>query len=613
MSQDTDRYKLFSRRAIVLGGIKLGLFGGLAARLAYLQISEQKKFQTLSDKNRIGHRLLPASRGEIIDRFGVPLAVNNQNFRVFVVPEQVEDIDHLFEKLRSFIVLTEFEAEEIKIAISKQRRFTPVLIREGLNWQQTAQLEFHLPDLPGIFIEEGEIRHYPLGPSTAHLIGYVGRVSENEITTDPIMAMPGFRIGKTGIEKQYDLSLRGQAGSVQTEVNAVGREIRELDRKEGADGQRINLTIDAELQIYCQERLAEHKSASCVIMDAFNGEVYALCSSPSFDPNMFSVGISAEQWEGLLSDPAVPLTNKAIAGHYPPGSTFKMVTALAALEAGIITESTSFYCPGHHMVGRDRFHCWRPGGHGDVNLVKSLQQSCDVYYYEVAEKTGIDKIAKMARRLGLGTQLGLEIPGERSGLVPDQDWKRGHFGSKWQLGETVIAAIGQGYLLTTPLQLATMTARIVNGKKAVKPVLTRPGPDAAPPAESWEALNLHPYHLELVLRGMNAVTMTERGTAYAARIQEPGMSMGGKTGTAQVRRITMTQRRAGVKNEDLPWKDRHHALFTAHAPANNPRYVCAVVIEHGISGSAAAAPVARDIMTEIQRRDPAARQNKEQG
>jgi penicillin-binding protein 2 len=608
MSQDTDRYKLFSRRAIVLGGLKIGVFGGLAARLGYLQISEQQKFQTMSDKNRIGHRMLPASRGEIVDRFGVPLAVNNQNFRAFIIPEQIEDLDRIFDKLSNFIFLSEFEIEEVRIAITKQRRFTPVLIKEGLNWQQTARLEFHLPELPGLFIEEGEVRHYPLGPATAHLIGYVGRVSETEMTSDPIMSMPGFRIGKTGIEKKYDPVLRGKAGSVRTEVNAVGREIRELAKTESEDGHRVKLTIDAELQIYCQELLAQHKSASCVVMDSQNGQVYALCSSPSFDPNLFSFGISAEQWEELLSNPAVPLTNKAIAGHYPPGSTFKIVTALAALEAGIIDDSTSFYCRGYHEVGRDRFHCWKASGHGHVNLKKSLQQSCDVFYYEVAEKLGIEKIAQMSRRLGLGDQLGIEIPGERSGLVPDKNWKRGHFGTKWQLGETVIASIGQGYLLTTPLQLATMTARVINGKKAVKPILTYDVEGLKVPKPEWPELNINQRHLDLVIQGMNAVTMSEKGTARAARIKEEGMSMGGKTGTAQVRRTTRAQRRAGVKNEDLPWKDRHHALFIAHAPIDNPRYVCAVVVEHGVSGSGTAAPLARDIMTEVQRRNPAINQ-----
>lgn len=610
MSNDSDRYKTFSRRAMVLGGAKLAVFGGLAARLGYLQIVEQKRFQTLSDKNRIGHRMLPASRGEITDRFGVPLAINNQNFRAFLVPEQVDDYDTLFKNLQNFIVLTDFEIEEIKIDISRQSRFTPVLVKEGLNWQQTAQLEFHLPELPGLFIEEGEIRNYPLLESTAHIVGYVGRVNENEMTDDPIMKMPGFRIGKTGIEKQYDLALRGKAGSVRTEVNAVGREIRELERENGTDGHRVTLTIDAELQNFCQSVLAREKSASCVVMDAYTGEVYALCSSPGFDPNLFTYGISTEQWEELLNHPAVPLTNKAIAGSYPPGSTFKMITALAALKDGIIDANTTHYCSGVHQVGRDKFHCWKSSGHGRVNLTAALQQSCDVYFYEISEKLGIEKIADMARRFGLGKELGLDISGERGGLVPDHKWKQGRFGAKWQLGETIVASIGQGYLLATPLQLATMTARLVNGGREVTPFLAKSVGHKKMNTSPAADMKLPKDHLDLVIRGMNAVTMTKDGTAFDARIKDPAMAMGGKSGTSQVRRITRAQRAAGIKNEDLPWKDRHHALFVAHAPINDPRYVCAVVVEHGVSGSGAAAPLARDIMLEVQRRDLAGLQKK---
>ncbi len=603
MSNDTDRFKVFSRRAMVLGAAKLAVFGGLAARLGYLQIAEQKRFQTLSDKNRIGHRLLAASRGQITDRFGVPLAVNNQNFRAFLIPEQVEDYDLLFKNLRQFVVLTDFEIEEIKIDIKRQSRFTPVLVKEGLNWEQTAQIEFHLPELPGVFVEEGEVRNYPISDSTAHIVGYVGRVNENEMTDDPIMSMPGFRIGKTGIEKEYDLALRGHAGSIRTEVNAVGREIRELEREDSKDGARVMLTIDAELQNYCQTVLAKEKSASAVVMDAYTGEVYALCSSPGFDPNLFTYGISTEQWEELLNHPALPLNNKAIAGSYPPGSTFKMITALAGLKDGIIDANTTHYCSGVHTVGRDKFHCHKLSGHGNTNLIGALQQSCDVYFYKISEQLGIEKIADMARRFGLGEKLGIDIPGERSGLVPDHDWKRGRYGSKWQLGETIVASIGQGYLLATPLQLATMTARLVNGGKTISPYLAKSIDGKPARQQKMVDIGIPKNHLDLVIRGMNAVTMSKKGTAWDARIKESGFEMGGKSGTSQVKRITRAQRAAGVKNEDLPWKDRHHALFVAHAPINDPRYVCAVVVEHGVGGSSVAAPLAHDIMLEVQRRD----------
>ena len=482
------------------------------------------------------------------------------------------------------------------------------MITDGLNWQQVAQLEFQIPDMPGLFIEEGEIRNYPLGEPTAHVIGYVGRVNESEMTDDPIMRMPGFRIGKTGIEKTYDSFLRGTAGSVQSEVNAIGREIRELEREEGKSGARLELTIDAELQNYCQDVLSREKSATCVVMDAHTGEVYALASHPSFDPNLFTYGISTADWETLLNDPAIPLTNKSVGGSYPPGSTFKMITALAALEEGLIDANTTVFCSGHHDVGRDRFHCWKTSGHGTVNMVAALQQSCDVFFYEVSEKLGIEKIAAMARRFGLGDKLGIDIPGERTGLVPDKNWKRAHYGSKWQLGETIVSSIGQGYLLTTPLQLATMNARLVNGGKAVVPHIGRTLNGRKRITTKPPKMGINPKNLELVMKGMNAVTMTKDGTAYDARIMEPEFAMGGKSGTAQVKRITRAQRAAGIKNEDLMWKFRHHALFVAHAPIDNPRYVCAVVVEHGVSGSGVAAPIARDIMLETQRRAPHKRQ-----
>ena len=597
----------FPAAPLCLAGFKPAFFGGLAARLGYLQIAQEEKFKTLSDQNRIGHRLLNAERGLIVDRFGVPLAINSQNFRAFLVPEHIDNLDMFFTRIRGYIPLSQFEEDEIRLTISKQRRFTPVLVKEGLSWEQVAQLEFNIPELPGLFIDEGEVRHYPLGLSTAHVVGYVGKVNEAELTDDPIMRLPGFRIGKSGVEHQYDLTLRGTAGAVQSEVNAIGREVRELNIEEGAQGDRVGLTLDAELQIYCQEVLAREKSASCVVMDADTGAVYAMASSPSFDPNLFTTGITAEQYIELESTPGAPFTNKTIAGAYPPGSTFKMITALAALENKAINRNFSVTCKGYHDVGNQRFHCWKRSGHGRIDLISSLQQSCDIFYYEIAEKLGIEKLAEMARRLGLGDKTGIDLPGERGGLVPDKNWKRGHFGTKWRPGETVNASIGQGYLQTTPLQLAVMTARLVNGGLAVEPHITAQN-HVIP-----KKIDVKKTHLDLIMRGMNSVTMTEKGTAKDSRIGIVGQEMGGKTGTAQVKRITRAQREAGIKNEELPWKHRHHALFVAYAPIKKPKYVCSVVVEHGVSGSSAAAPLARDIMKMAQKRDPASKAPNEDG
>lgn len=603
MNRDMERYKEFSRRALLVGAGQAALFAVLGARLGWLQVVEQEKFQMLSDRNRISLRLVPAGRGEIMDRFGVPLAINTQNFRAFIVPEQTDSVEKTLEKLSRLIPVTEEDKQEVLVQMSRHRRFTPLLVKENLTWDDMAVVELNLPDLPGVSIDEGDVRSYPFGPATSHIIGYVGRVSKSELTEDPVMTLPGFRIGKNGVEKSFDETLRGTAGQVQAEVNVVGREIRELKRTDPKKGHRLTLTLDADLQMQCQEMLRRHRSASAVVMDAEDGEVYALCSHPGFDPNLFSRGIPADVWEELLADETHPLTNKAVSGQYPPGSTFKMVTALAAFEAGI-SQHMRVFCPGFYMLGNHRFHCWKKGGHGYMDAIQALSQSCDCYYYEVGKRIGVDAIAKMARRLGLGERLGFEIPNEGPGLMPDRAWKQRRYGEAWQQGETLNTAIGQGHVLTTPLQLATMTARLVNGGRAVKPILVRNVEDEGSKLRHWPSIGLNPDHLAVVMRGMNAVVNDARGTAAGSRIHEAGYSMGGKTGTAQVRAITAAQRAAGVKNEDLPWRQRHHALFVGYAPVVNPRYVVSVVVEHGVGGSRAAAPLARDILLATQKRDP---------
>lgn len=603
-NKDQERHRLFTRRAIILGGGTGVLFMGLAARLAWLQLLEQDRFKMLSDQNRIGLRLLPAGRGDIIDRFGVPFAINTQNFRAMMVSEQTPDVAGTLDKLAVYIPVSDKEKNGILNAVKKARAFTPILVKENLSWEEMAKIEVRLPELSGVNVDEGKIRNYPLGRAASHVIGYVGLVSEAEMTDDPVMSLPGFRIGKSGVEKKLDAELRGQAGRVQAEVNAMGREIRELVRTPEKDGSRIVLTIDADLQMRCYDRLSKEQSAGAIVMNARSGEIYALGSYPSFDPNEFTRGISAELWEELLADDAHPLSNKVTAGQYPPGSTFKMVTALAALESGAITPGHSVFCPGYMELGTARFHCWKPGGHGTVGLTLGLAQSCDVFFYDVAKRTGVDKIAETARKLGLGSKLGIDIPGELPGLIPDQKWKMKRYGVGWQTGETLNAGIGQGYTLTTPLQLATMISRLCNGGFAVSPQLVRSIDGKNRLKENWPEIGFKKANLDLIRRGMEAV-VGERGTAYGARIKETGYSMAGKTGTAQVKRISMAERLAGIKNETLAWKFRHHALFVAYGPVNNPEYAAAVIVEHGVSGAGAAAPLAHDLLLAAQMRDPA--------
>jgi penicillin-binding protein 2 len=399
--------------------------------------------------------------------------------------------------------------------------------------------------------------------------------------------------------------LRGMAGKKQEEVNASGRRVRELQEQPAEAGLPLKLTLDAELQLFVQNRLSELHSASAVVMDAYSGAVYAYGSYPAFDPNTFAQGIPKNLWTELLADPAAPMTNKVIAGQYPPGSTFKMIVALAALEAGIINQNSHVYCPGHFDLGNNRFHCWNKNGHGSVNVVQALQQSCDVFFYQTGLDVGIERIAAMARRLGMGEPTGIDLPGERPGLIPDGRWKQRRYKQGWHPGETVNSAIGQGYVLSTPVQLATMTARLVNGGIPVTPYVTQQiGPRVVAPPSAQHRLLIRPDHLALVKQGMDAVVNSPRGTAFGARMHEEGYSYGGKTGTAQVRRISKDERARGFKIEDRPWYEQHHALFTGYAPVEAPRFVCSVVVEHGGGGSAVAAPVARDILRETLRRRP---------
>lgn len=607
MDRDADRHKLISRRMLMLAAGNGILISALAGRLYYLQVMESERYSTLADENRVNLRLLAPPRGKIVDRLGRPVAVNRQDYRVFLIAEQANDVEATLRALGSLVEISDNERNRVLRELQRKRKFVPVTVRDGLDWETVARIEVNSPDLPGISIGEGQSRHYPHGEIAAHLVGYVAAVSEQELTGDPLLEIPDFRIGKAGVEKVYDLALRGAGGSSEVEVNAVGRVIRELGRTEGEPGRDLTLTLDLDLQRLAVERLKD-ESGAAVVLDVHTGEVLALVSTPGFDPNAFNRGLSNDEWKTLTANPRAPLTNKAIAGTYAPGSTFKMAVALAALEKGVVTPDTRFTCAGHLKLGNAKFHCWKKWGHGSVDLRGALAESCDVYFYEVAKRTGVDQITATARRLGLGQTLGIDLPNERAGLLPDRDWKMAATGIPWQIGETLIAGIGQGYVLSTPLQLAVMTARLSNGGYAVKPRLirgsTKPGGQQSENSDAYVSLGLLPAHLQVVREGMTMVVNGERGTARAAAINEPGMGMAGKTGTSQVRRITKAEREAGVfKNEDLPWERRDHALFVGYAPVDAPRYAVSVIVEHGGGGSKVAAPIARDILIAAQRLD----------
>jgi penicillin-binding protein 2 len=599
------RDRLFSRRAALLGVGQAGLLSLLVGRLYQLQVLESERYQVLAEENRINWRLLAPPRGRILDRFGESLAVNRLNYRLVVVPEQAREIEAILERVGQLVELNESDRRRVTREARRRRGFVPVLVREDLTWDEVARIEINSPELPGVAIDVGQSRAYPHTESVGHVLGHVGAVAEAELTGEPLLELPGFKIGKSGVERTYDREMRGLAGSSQVEVNAFGRVIRELNRQEGQTGQDLQLTLDIGLQEFMRARVGE-ESASAVLMDVHGGDILGMVSAPAFDPNLFAAGISARDWEELLANPKSPLTNKPIAGQYSPGSTFKMVVALAALEANLVTTGTIVHCPGHMELGDHRFHCWKKEGHGGMNLHEGMKVSCDVYFYELAKRCGMNRIAAMARRLGFGQRTGIDLPNERAGLIPTREWYQERFGRQWPQGETLNAGIGQGRVLSTPLQLAVMTARLVNGGRAVVPHFVRQlAAKPAGPAAAFPSLGLNPAHLAAVVRGMVGVCNEENGTGYKVRITDPAFAMGGKSGTAQVRRITLQEREKGVrKNEDLPWRQRDHALFVAYAPIQAPRYCVATVVEHGGGGSAVAAPICRDILIEAQKRDP---------
>jgi penicillin-binding protein 2 len=618
MADERNRAKLLSRRAALLGGGQLLLAGTLVARLYYLQVVEAKQYAMLSDGNRISIRWVLPARGHIVDRFGVEIATNQPAYRMVIVAEQTGDIDAILDALATLVSITEADRARILKEINRKHPFIPVSIRENLSWEETARIEVSAPELPGVSIEQFFRRFYPFGAATSHIAGYVAPVTESELrgSDNPALELPDFRVGKSGIEKAYDRELQGTPGRVEVEINAFGRVVRELGREEGISGREIVLSLDMALQDLAARRCAEEKSAAAVVLDAWTGEVLSLVSSPSYDSNVFAIGLTPSVWQELTTDPLRPLHNKAIGGSYAPGSTVKPIAALAALAAGVITPDTHFFCPGYFMLGDAVFHCWKKSGHGSLAVRDAIKHSCDVFFYNIAHLLGIEPLAAMAKRFGLGATLGIDAPGERPGLVPTKAWKLATTGTPWQQGETISAGIGQSYMTATPLQLVTQMARLVTGRAVVPRLRRERGVakaglmDAASAPPAFASLGISQRDLRLVLDGMEAVVNERGGTAYAARIAEPGMEMGGKSGTSQVRHISEAERERGLRRtEDVAWALRDHALFVGFAPVGAPRYVAAVVVEHGGvtggGGSAVAAPICRDLLIEAQKRDPA--------
>lgn len=595
MNRDNDKGKTLLQRTLIMAAAVFGMLMFLIARLYYLQVYQGDKYLMLADENRISTRVLVPPRGSVFDRNGVVLATNEQNFQALIVAEQTPSVDMTLQNFKKIIPLDDEEENKIKEKILYNRKFLPVKLKDNLTWEEVSALLLNAPDLPGVFISEGLNRTYPLGEYTAHFLGYVGAVSDDEAKDNPLLMVPGFKIGKSGLEKQFEDELRGHGGNVKLEVNAYGRIMKEIERKNGIEGKSLYLTIDSRLQKFAQDAFGDNSGAA-VVLDVHSGEILAFVSVPSFDPNLFTKGISHADWNKLLNNERNPLTNKAISGQYSPGSTFKIVVALAALEAGVIDKNTTFDCTGSMKLGNHLFHCWKHSGHGEQNVVEALKNSCDIFFYEVALQLGIEKIADMARKLGMGKATNVGLDNEKDGLIPDEAWKMARYGEKWQQGESVIAGIGQGYVLATPLQLAIMVSRVVNGGYAVNPTFQKLD---LQDKGKIRKINISRKNIEIVKQGMFEVVNSKKGTANTAQFDIDGIKMGGKTGTTQVRRITLEERRKGIlKDEDLPWRLRNHALFVGYAPQDKPKYAVAVVVEHGSSGSGVAAPIASKILQE---------------
>lgn len=589
-----------TRRSLLLGGAMSSVVGVLGFRMWQLGVRDAEQYYLLAEENRISLRLVRPDRGRIFDSAGKIIADNEQAYRITLVREEARDVEDVLEKLRLLLGLDEETLTKVREQTARVRAFVPITVKDRVTWDELSIVALNSPVLPGVHPEMVLSRVYPFGPDFAHQVGYVGPVSDSDLENEaadnePLLRLPDFEVGKTGVERSHESALRGLPGTQRVEVNVSGRTMRELALDPATPGPDMQVTLDHHLQNFMRVRL-EGQSAAAIVMDVTNGDLLGCTSAPSFDPNLFVRGISSRDYGALRDSEFRPLADKTVQGAYPPGSTIKMSNALAALETGLMDPEETVACNGYVEISGRRFHCWKRGGHGRVNMVGALRESCDVYFYEVAQRIGIDGIFAMNDRLGLGQKYDLPLSGMAHGNNPSRAWKQERYAEDWLIGDTINASIGQGFTLASPIQLATMTARLASGT-AVLPRLVRPrtgqDQDTAAPAP----LGLSADALAIVRQGMFEVSNHERGTAYSSRIADPTLAMAGKTGTSQVFSITAAERAAGVRSQDeLPWNRRDHALFVAFAPFDAPRFAVTIVVEHGGGGSTAAAPIARDIM-----------------
>ena len=599
-SDNVKKLNSINRRMFITGSLKFFIMIGLVSRLFFLQVKENKKYLTLSDKNRIREWKLAPVRGEFKDYFGNVIAGNFEAYQLHIIPEQVEDFRYVIYRLKDLLDLSEKQFSKI---IKKKNEIKPwetLIVSDNLSWKKFSKINNHLYDLNGVKPVISISRDYPYGENFTHLIGYVSQANERDIEENESVKknfVPGLKIGKTGLEKAFEEKLIGSNDIERYEVNAYGRRISQLEFQKGEQGKTLRLTVDTEVQKLANELLKD-KAGSICVMDIYTGSIIAMHSSPSFDPNLFVFGISKDDWQLIRNNPMKPLVNKTLQGNYSPGSTIKPIVALSALENGIINTNFTVNCRGHknplEYYGQT-YHCWKKQGHGFMNLRNAMKQSCDTYFYEIARKLGVDRLSETAKKFGLGTEVfGDLFDIEKKGLVPNTQWKKNALGQSWVLGETIITGIGQGYIQTTPIQLCLMTAQIANGGYKIYPQITVDD-NKVHQNDKYTPLFNESKNIKIVQDAMFSSTNEVMGTSYRSRIDNPKYQFAGKTGTAQVKKITERDRELDLKTFEIPYEERDHALYVAFGPYKNPRYALSVIVEHGGNGSTTAAPMAKKL------------------
>ena len=597
-SDNVTKLNSINRRMFITGSLKFMVMIGLVSRLFFLQVKENKKYLTLSDKNRIREWKLAPVRGEFLDYFGNVIAGNFEAYQLHIIPEEVEDFRYVIYRLKDLLELSDKEFKKVLKKKNESKPWETLIISDNLDWKRFSKINNHLYDLNGVKPVISISRNYPFGENFTHIIGYVSQANENDIEKNEIIKknfVPGLKVGKVGLEKSLEEKLLGTNDIERYEVNAYGRRISQLEFQKGKKGKTLRLTIDTEVQKLANELLKD-KAGSICVMDIFTGSIIAMHSSPSFDPNLFVFGISQDEWQIIRNNPMKPLVNKTLQGNYSPGSTIKPIVALSALENGIINTNFTVKCTGKTDMYGQTYHCWKKKGHGFVSLRNAMKQSCDTYFYEIARKLGVDKLSETAKKFGLGKEVfGDLFSIEKKGLVPNTQWKKNALGKGWLLGETMITGIGQGYIQTTPIQLCLMTAQIANGGYKIYPKIIVDDEMKDQPNDKFSVLYKEAKNIRIIQDAMFGSTNEVMGTSYRSRINDPKYQFAGKTGTAQVKKITERDRELDLKTFEIPYEERDHALYIAFGPYKNPRYALSILVEHGGNGSTTAAPIAKKL------------------